>query len=95
MDLTALPNGEINDTSPMAYAASCNPNILNHRDAMADDVEHFLESMDDEMKSLFKNKIYELYPRSKVLGGDPQVRLGFFGNRAEIRRDLSAAKCFS
>ena len=67
MDLTALPNGEINDTSPMAYAASCNPNILNHRDAMkADDVEHFLESMDDEMKSLFKNKIYELYPRSKV-----------------------------
>ena len=29
------------------------------------------------------------------IGSDPRARLKFFGDRAEIRRDLSAAKCFS
>ena len=38
MALTALSNGEPNELDPHAFAASANPNILNHRNAMnADD----------------------------------------------------------
>ena len=53
--LACLPNGEQNDTHPLAFAAGSmgsNPNILNHRDAMrASDRQLFEESMDEEMKT--------------------------------------------
>ena len=75
MELTALPNGEPNELDPHLFAASSNPNILNHRDAMkADDRDKFLQSMDDEMKNLLENGIYKLVPRSQVPAGQRVLR---------------------
>ena len=52
---------------PFALAASTNPNILSHRDAMkADDNIQFHVSMDTEMTQLWVSDIYELKPRSIV-----------------------------
>jgi hypothetical protein len=67
MALTAISNGEPNELNPHVFAVSANPIILNHRDAMkVDDSEHFLASMDDLMKNLLHNDIYEIVPRSQV-----------------------------
>eukprot|EP00957_Ditylum_brightwellii_P102903 7842959-Ditylum_brightwellii.AAC.1 len=53
MDLTALPNGEINEFHPLALVAGAyaNPNILSHRDAMkATDRDQFLQAMEEEIE---------------------------------------------
>ena len=53
MHLTSLPNGECNDLNPHALAASVNPNILSHRDAMkAEDSHLFTNAMEEE---IYKN----------------------------------------
>ena len=54
MSLTSMDNGELNIMDPFALAASTNPNILSHRDAMkADDSDKFHGSMDTEMSQLW------------------------------------------
>lgn len=64
MELTALPNGEINEPSPHLFAASVNPNILSHSQAKkAHDFEKFQEAMQDEIERMLKNEIFEEIPR--------------------------------
>jgi Reverse transcriptase (RNA-dependent DNA polymerase). len=67
LNLSSSNSGEINDIDPLAFAASANPNILSHREAMkADDVEKFLESMQEELERMDDNEIYEEVLRSSV-----------------------------
>lgn len=67
MDVSAIANGEINETHPLLYAASANPNILTHREAKkADDWDDFQASMKDEIGRMKKNEIFELVKRSIV-----------------------------
>ena len=64
MELTALPNGEINEPSPHLYAASVNPNILSHREAKkAQDFDKFQIAMQEEIARMIKNEIFEEIPR--------------------------------
>ena len=57
---------------PLAYAASINPNILSHRDAMkADDREKFEKAMQEEILTMIENEIFEEVPRSTVPPGHP------------------------
>ena len=67
LDLSSLENGEINDLNPHALAASANPNILSHSQAMkAHDKPKFEGAMTEEVTRMMKNKIFELAPRSEV-----------------------------
>jgi hypothetical protein len=67
MEMMSLPNGEINDTSPHLLAASVNPNILGHAEAMrAHDADKFREAMDEEMLRMIENEIYEEVPKHLV-----------------------------
>jgi Reverse transcriptase (RNA-dependent DNA polymerase). len=67
LNLSSLNSGEINDIDPLAFAASANPNILSHREATkAEDVEQFLESMQEELERMDDNEIYEEVLRSSV-----------------------------
>ena len=54
---------------PITYVTkkSGNPNILIHMNAMKeDDNQNFLDAMQEEMKKLLENDIYEVVPRSLV-----------------------------
>ena len=67
MQLTSLPNGECNDLNPHALAASVNPNILSHRDAMkADDSHLFTSAMEEEITRMIENNIFEEVDRNAV-----------------------------
>eukprot|EP00957_Ditylum_brightwellii_P107160 8175538-Ditylum_brightwellii.AAC.1 len=60
MDLTALPNGEINEFYLLALVAgtSANPNTLSHRDAMkAKDRDQFLQAMEEEIENMIEKKM--------------------------------------
>ena len=64
MELTALDNGEINDPSPHLLAASINPNILSHSEAMkAHDRDEFEKAMEEEIQRMIENEIFEEIPR--------------------------------
>ena len=75
LNLSSLQSGEINDIDPLAFAASANPNILTHREAMkAEDVEQFLTSMSEELERMDDNEIYEEILRSAVPKGHRILR---------------------
>ena len=75
LELSSLNDGTFNDLNPHCFAASVNPNILTHRDAMkASDVESFREAMDDEVKRMIENKIFKEVPRSSVPMGQRILR---------------------
>eukprot|EP00957_Ditylum_brightwellii_P034817 2638403-Ditylum_brightwellii.AAC.1 len=60
MDLSALPNGEINEFHPLALVAgtNANPNILSHRDAMkVEDRDQFLQVIEEEIESMIETDI--------------------------------------
>eukprot|EP00957_Ditylum_brightwellii_P170162 12953312-Ditylum_brightwellii.AAC.1 len=51
MDLTSLPNGEVNEFHQLALVASTksNPNVLSHIDAIkSKDHEQFIKAAEDE-----------------------------------------------
>ena len=65
--LTSLDNGEINDLIPHALAASANPNILSHAQAKkAEDWDKFICAMQEEIKQMIGNNIFEDVPFSEV-----------------------------
>ena len=67
MQLTSLPNGECNDLNPHALAASVNPNILSHRNAMkAEDSHLFTSAMEEEITRMIENNIFEEVDRNTV-----------------------------
>ena len=70
LNLSALQSGAINELDPLAFAASANPNILTHREAMkAKDIDQFLAAMQEELERMDDNEIYEEVLRSSVPKG--------------------------
>ena len=50
LEMSSLRDGSHSDMNPHCFAASVNPNILTHREAMkADDKSSFREAMDEEV----------------------------------------------
>ena len=67
MNLSITPEGEVNETSPFAFTAALNRNILNHKDAMkAIDKEQFLEAMEEEIDHMISEEIFEEVDISEV-----------------------------
>ena len=67
MHQTSFPNRECNDLNPHALAASVNPNILSHKDAMKADVVHlFRYAMEEEVTRMIENNIFEEVNRNTV-----------------------------
>eukprot|EP00957_Ditylum_brightwellii_P174232 13265220-Ditylum_brightwellii.AAC.1 len=68
-NITALPNGEVNEYHPLTFSVktNANPNVLSHHDAMkSDDKDKFMATMEEEIKRLIKTDTFEIVPCSKV-----------------------------
>eukprot|EP00957_Ditylum_brightwellii_P157070 11954434-Ditylum_brightwellii.AAC.1 len=69
MYLSALPNGETNESNPLALVAgtNSNPNIFSHREAMkSDDKDQFHKAMEEEIERMIEKEIFKVIPRSQV-----------------------------
>eukprot|EP00957_Ditylum_brightwellii_P046773 3549751-Ditylum_brightwellii.AAC.1 len=57
IDLTSLPNGEVNEFHPLVLVAvaKANPNVLCHRDAMkSKDQDQFLKAMEEDVQRMIE-----------------------------------------
>ena len=70
LEMLSLRDGFHSNMNRHSFAASVNPNILSHREAMkADDSSSFREGMDDKVKRMIENKNFNEIPRSSVPTG--------------------------
>ena len=70
LEMSSLCDGSHSEMNPHCFAASVNPNILAHCEAMkADDAHGFCKAMDEKVKRMIENKIFTEVPCSSVPTG--------------------------